>query len=325
MTLAEDIKTQRVSLTDDGSGGEQEEASSMINDRDKPSRTLRDSTRPCLFVAALLMGFATLALIMIGVVAAAFGQSSGGGEGNSSAVESAAEASRSLYPAAAAEGRYIWRGSSAEGGTTWRVRWYDGNDGGQPLSWKGALAALRAGELDAMTQALRASPHASSAFFWELPPVSLSSAASTPFEMVTVAATGLAAAGADAGPFSRQLGPCAGTLSIQSFPNLGGDATLVAPCAAAGVPSDVYSSLASFVRGAPAEQAAKLWREVGAALSVTLRRRGAEPTWVSTEGSGVSWLHVRMDSRPKYYHHSPYTRWPAPSSGVGAVDGGELK
>ena len=28
--------------------------------------------------------------------------------------------------------------------------------------------------------------------------------------------------------------------------------------------------------------------------------------WVNTEGSGVYWLHVRIDSRPKYYHFAPY-------------------
>lgn len=30
------------------------------------------------------------------------------------------------------------------------------------------------------------------------------------------------------------------------------------------------------------------------------------PLWVSTSGLGVSWLHVRLDSRPKYYTYAPY-------------------
>ena len=33
------------------------------------------------------------------------------------------------------------------------------------------------------------------------------------------------------------------------------------------------------------------------------------PTWVSTAGGGVAWLHVRLDSAPKYYTHRPYTRF----------------
>ena len=43
-------------------------------------------------------------------------------------------------------------------------------------------------------------------------------------------------------------------------------------------------------------------------LQQTLERRGASLTWLSTEGSGVPWLHVRMDSSPKYYHYDAYRR-----------------
>jgi hypothetical protein len=67
----------------------------------------------------------------------------------------------------------------------------------------------------------------------------------------------------------------------------------------------VYGHLAAFVRGAPAEQREALWRTVGDALS---RRLGAKPVWLSTAGAGVSWLHVRLDDRPKYYGHAPYRR-----------------
>jgi hypothetical protein len=33
---------------------------------------------------------------------------------------------------------------------------------------------------------------------------------------------------------------------------------------------------------------------------------GTAPVWVSTAGMGVSWLHVRLDNRPKYYGYKPY-------------------
>ena len=33
---------------------------------------------------------------------------------------------------------------------------------------------------------------------------------------------------------------------------------------------------------------------------------GAMPTWLSTAGMGVSWLHVRLDSQPKYYGFAAY-------------------
>jgi hypothetical protein len=36
------------------------------------------------------------------------------------------------------------------------------------------------------------------------------------------------------------------------------------------------------------------------------QRVSASPLWLSTAGMGVSWLHLRLDSRPKYYRHRSY-------------------
>jgi hypothetical protein len=36
-------------------------------------------------------------------------------------------------------------------------------------------------------------------------------------------------------------------------------------------------------------------------------RVSTTPVWLSTAGAGVAWLHVRLDDRPKYYSHRPYT------------------
>ena len=33
---------------------------------------------------------------------------------------------------------------------------------------------------------------------------------------------------------------------------------------------------------------------------------GDEVKWLSTAGMGVYWLHVRVDSRPKYYRYQGY-------------------
>ena len=85
---------------------------------------------------------------------------------------------------------------------------------------------------------------------------------------------------------------------------------LVAPCERAERAH--YGHLAAFVRGsiAPAQHAA-LWRKVANELRRTLAARGeGTATWLSTEGSGVPWLHVRLDSRPKYYHYHPYRAKP---------------
>jgi len=42
---------------------------------------------------------------------------------------------------------------------------------------------------------------------------------------------------------------------------------------------------------------------VGAALE---RQLGAQPVWLNTSGLGIYWLHIRLDSSPKYYTHAPY-------------------
>ncbi len=48
-----------------------------------------------------------------------------------------------------------------------------------------------------------------------------------------------------------------------------------------------------------------LWELVGEAMQ---RRPSHEPVWFSPAGAGVSWLHVRLDDRPKYYGYEPYRR-----------------
>ena len=76
-----------------------------------------------------------------------------------------------------------------------------------------------------------------------------------------------------------------------------------------------YSDLASFMRGAPADQQLRLWHEVGTQVHYQLRVSAPDtPLWLSTEGSGVPWLHVRLDSRPKYIKHDAYRHVPSRAS-----------
>ncbi len=45
----------------------------------------------------------------------------------------------------------------------------------------------------------------------------------------------------------------------------------------------------------------------GQVVGETMQERvSASPLWLSTAGMGVSWLHLRLDSRPKYYRHRAY-------------------
>jgi len=85
------------------------------------------------------------------------------------------------------------------------------------------------------------------------------------------------------------------------FPNLGGDAVLIAPCPRGHV--DAYPHLAAFLRQGEKDQIRKLWQ---VAAETLLDRLSDTPVWLSTAGIGVAWLHLRLDTRPKYYRYRPY-------------------
>ncbi|MGH9773099.1 MAG: DUF6940 family protein [Candidatus Acidiferrales bacterium] len=136
------------------------------------------------------------------------------------------------------------------------------------------------------------------AFRWEMPPVTRSNVDRT-FECVVLESPELLCPPelhAFDAQFNGRRAP-----EVLGFPNLGNDAFMVVPCP--GTPLSAYAHLGAFVRHAPEEQRDQLWRKVGEALDA---RIGTAPIWLNTAGAGVAWLHVRLDSRPKYYCHAPY-------------------
>lgn len=137
-----------------------------------------------------------------------------------------------------------------------------------------------------------------SAFRWETPSVS-DTTVNRPFEFVLVDSPGLART-PDEAVFSTYF-RSATESGVVVFSNLGKNAVLVVPCPQ--TLSSTYGHLAAFVRQAPEDQMHELWKGVGIAME---QRISSRPVWLSTAGAGVSWLHVRLDDRPKYYHHQPY-------------------
>ncbi len=135
------------------------------------------------------------------------------------------------------------------------------------------------------------------AYCWENPPITVATK-NRYNECVFMESPALSSVVADIEPFSEELRGKQGSVS---FPNLGGDALLVVPC-----PVDKhtdYAHIAAFMRTASEDQAAQFWQEVGNALTEHLTSKS---TWLSTAGLGVSWVHVRLDSRPKYYQYRLY-------------------
>lgn len=140
------------------------------------------------------------------------------------------------------------------------------------------------------------------AFRWETPPLT-SALASRPFEYTLIDDRSLDRAPDEAAfaAYFRERDDLA--LAIR---NLNRTPELIVPRRI--VASHVYSHLAAFLRGAPAEQIDALWRCVA---ETTLRMLSHRPLWLSTAGAGIAWLHVRVDPMPKYYAYRPYREAPA--------------
>ncbi len=89
---------------------------------------------------------------------------------------------------------------------------------------------------------------------------------------------------------------------IVCFPNLGNDALLIVPSPVRKYSN--YSNLANFFKEATREQQRSIWKVTARKIKENLSDK---PTWVSVAGGGISWLHIRLDTIPKYYRYLKYT------------------
>jgi hypothetical protein len=154
-----------------------------------------------------------------------------------------------------------------------------------------------------------------SAIFWECTPVSQSTANSIPLEFVILDAPALSERQFDLTAFQDQFQQVAHERDdgVISFSNLRKDAILVVP-----TPLEYQTSrfnypqymthLASFHVGASESHVSNLWRGIGKTFLNILgsERDSKRKFWLSTSGLGVSWLHIRIDTRPKYYNYVEY-------------------
>jgi hypothetical protein len=137
------------------------------------------------------------------------------------------------------------------------------------------------------------------AYRWETPPVSAITA-DRDFEFILQDAPELDQPPEEQ-PFAQQFAQACPNRRVVTFENLGKDATLIVPCPTG--PGAAYAHLAAFIRSGPPTQVHELWQAVGAAMTAKL---SPDPIWLSTAGAGVAWLHVRLDTRPKYYSFAEY-------------------
>jgi hypothetical protein len=145
-----------------------------------------------------------------------------------------------------------------------------------------------------------------SAFRWETPPVTKNSSDRN-FECVIIDSPSLSRE-PDVDAFSSYF-ESHKVDDVVVFPNLGNDAILIVPCPI--TTHSAYGHIAAFLRNAPEPQLHTFWKSVG---DTTLDSLSTEPIWLNTAGAGISWLHVRLDSYPKYYTYLPYKILPGDRS-----------
>lgn len=149
---------------------------------------------------------------------------------------------------------------------------------------------------------LAATPYA--AFRWETPPVTDASV-NRLFEFVLIDSPHLSPT-ASPTAFQEFFSKAQGS-DVVVFSNLGKDAILIVPVPKAA--KDAYAHLASFTKQASENQQGVFWQKVGEMMQKSL---GEKPIWLNTAGAGVPWLHIRLDSSPKYYRYSAYRSFPSP-------------
>ena len=171
---------------------------------------------------------------------------------------------------------------------------------GVTLSYGDALTLLRDNrEFRAYLSAqLNQSPY--SAFRWETPHICAGNR-SRDFEFVLLDYPSFSTRKTDPEAYKSYFAKSDDENGIVSFANLSGDATLIVPSPRTN--GNAYGHFAAFLRNAPELQIDALWQTIG---EVVLANVSDRPLWLSTAGGGVAWLHVRLDSTPKYYGFAPY-------------------
>ena len=152
----------------------------------------------------------------------------------------------------------------------------------------------------------------SASIYWECTPISVAEpdkradkVADDKVRFCVTRATVLEGASPDYYTFSEHFKLARSGEKAVTFPNLGRDAMLVAP-----IPEKHknFACLATWLRETRNDEESwdKLFEAVGKAVMARVEEKSSKTIWISTNGAGVSWLHFRIDSYPKYYTNWQY-------------------
>lgn len=143
------------------------------------------------------------------------------------------------------------------------------------------------------------------AYYFETKGTSMDNAPRKQFEFVLVQAERLHEFCQRVGPtpevFQEYLNCIPQSSSTCAFDNLGRTARLISPKNLGD-----YSHIGKFFRSASKEEIVQLWHNVAKEYLISLRSNTSKSFWLSTSGTGVSWLHFRIDETPKYYTYLPF-------------------
>lgn len=167
------------------------------------------------------------------------------------------------------------------------------------ITWEQAAGLLEndVNFVDFIIDILRKSPY--NAYFWETP----AATSNQTFNFVIIESKHLHAK-ANPSAFQDHIENIYKTNKVVVFQSLSKDAYLIVP--GENAPTDIYAHIASFIRGAPEEQIRHLFKTIGSNIRHFISSNNK--IWLSTSGLAVPWVHVRMDTKPKYYHYTPYTK-----------------
>lgn len=165
------------------------------------------------------------------------------------------------------------------------------------LTYKNALQLLRDERefRDIFIEVMRQSTF--KAYLWETP--AFSSVEDQPFEFVLIHNASLENFTPNSSSFKEHFTKSDKTIVCK---NLRKDALLIIPYPREK-DQNCYTHMANFMRFAPDDQIHELLQQT--AISV-LDYDTFLPIWLSTSGLAVPWLHVRVDTKPKYYRYQPY-------------------
>ncbi len=89
---------------------------------------------------------------------------------------------------------------------------------------------------------------------------------------------------------------------VVDFDNLGKNARLIVPSPLGDIADNKH--LGKFIRANKPAQQQLLFQRIGELMLERVNKQ--KEIWLNTAGNGVIWLHIRLDSRPKYYKTQAY-------------------